>query len=288
MTSSDLWKPYRDISKMFFPNAIHAIDPFHLKMEMSRCVRDVRMRAVRANKTKSLSDKKKKELTPSELEEYETKHKNYILLTKWLWMFYKRPEDKCFNPNNKKYYNRTFKRYLNYYEIYNMILDVDDDLAEALGFQDRLYALFKKNDVKEAAKYLKKLITDLNDSDISEMRHFAGTLSTWKKEILNYFTPVYTGPEYSFDEDQYSHAESALIKKFIANTKKKYTKRMGSNLIENRNQVIKNIKQCSYGYSNWSRFRNRILFVCKKDSTAFLEPKKIRNDRKKEEGDDSD
>lgn len=275
---------------MFFPNAKHSIDPFHLKMEMSRCVRDVRMRAVRANKTKSLDKKEKKKMTPDELEEYETKRKNYALLTKWLWMFNKRPDDKCFDPNKKKYYNHTFGQYLNYYDIYNMILDVDDDLMESLAFQNRLYDLFKKNDVKEAAKFLKKLITDLNDCDIPEMQHFAGTLSIWKKEILNYFTPIYTGPEYSFDEDQYSHAESELIKKFITNTKKKYTKRMGSNLIENRNQVIKNIKQCSYGYSNWARFRNRILFVCKKDSTAFMEPKKVRNERKKnkEEGDDDD
>ena len=42
---------------------------------------------------------------------------------------------------------------------------------------------------------------------------------------------------------------------------------MNNALIENRNKSIKLLKHSSNGYTNWDRFRNRVLFCLNEDST---------------------
>ncbi|WP_276889475.1 transposase [Faecalibaculum rodentium] len=39
---------------------------------------------------------------------------------------------------------------------------------------------------------------------------------------------------------------------------------MTSSMIENRNKIIKMIKHNANGYTNWERFRNRVLYVFSK------------------------
>ena len=47
---------------------------------------------------------------------------------------------------------------------------------------------------------------------------------------------------------------------------------MNNGIIENRNKVIKCIKHNANGYSNWKRFRNRLMYVLDKDATYRLTP----------------
>lgn len=283
MTSSDMWETYRSVSKQFFPNSKHVVDTFHLKAELSRKLQDVRIRVMKDNYVKKKKPEEIKAMSPQEQEEYEHKIINYYLLKKFKWMFYKRPDDKCFDPNNEKKYNKVFKRYLNYYEIYYMILDIDDELREAVALQECLYAFFRKNDLKTAAKALKELITNFHASQVKEMNDFANTLANWKQEILNYFEPVQIGEEFIIDDDL-NNAETELIKNFIAKNRQKKTRRMNSSVIENRNRIIQSIKCCANGYSNWSRFRNRVLYCLGMDTSFFLEPQPISRDRINDKG----
>lgn len=74
-----------------------------------------------------------------------------------------------------------------------------------------------------------------------ELQIFADTLIRWKQEIINSF----------------------LI---IPGTQK----RLNNGLIENRNKSIKLLKHSSNGYTNWSRFRNRVLYTLNDDTSIKI------------------
>lgn len=48
--------------------------------------------------------------------------------------------------------------------------------------------------------------------------------------------------------------------------------RVTNAIIENRNAIIKCIKKNANGYTNWERFRNRLMYVLDKDATYTLNP----------------
>lgn len=50
---------------------------------------------------------------------------------------------------------------------------------------------------------------------------------------------------------------------------------MTNTLIENRNKAIKLLKRNSNGYTNWDRFRNRVLFVLNDDVSINISKKVI-------------
>ena len=50
---------------------------------------------------------------------------------------------------------------------------------------------------------------------------------------------------------------------------------MTNTLIGNRNKAIKLLKHNSNGYTNWDRFRNRVLFVLNDDVSINISKKVI-------------
>ena len=51
-------------------------------------------------------------------------------------------------------------------------------------------------------------------------------------------------------------------------------KKMNNAIIENRNSIIKCIKKNANGYTNWTRFRNRVLYVLDRNSSYSMYPMK--------------
>ena len=96
----------------------------------------------------------------------------------------------------------------------------------------------------EAFVELDELIKRFRDCGEIELSEFASTLHKWRKEIVNSLR-VYSEQ----DNDTVTNA-----------------------LIENRNKIIKNVKHNSNGYHNWSRFRNRLMYVLTPDATYSLLP----------------
>ena len=50
-------------------------------------------------------------------------------------------------------------------------------------------------------------------------------------------------------------------------------KKVNNAIIENRNKIIKCIKNNANGYTNWLRFRNRVMYVLDPNATFSLEPR---------------
>ena len=50
-------------------------------------------------------------------------------------------------------------------------------------------------------------------------------------------------------------------------------KKVNNAIIENRNKIIECIKNNANGYTNWSRFCNRVMYVLDPNATFSLEPR---------------
>ena len=83
--------------------------------------------------------------------------------------------------------NRKLNRYLNFYDIQQLILDIHPDLKTAWQLKDDLVDFYDKNTYETAPEALKELIRAFASSDIKEMIDFSRTLRNWQYEIINSF-----------------------------------------------------------------------------------------------------
>ena len=191
-----------------------------------------------------------------------TQTDEYYLLKKFNWLIFKRPNstDKkgrlLFDSNNEKKMNRKLNRYLNFYDIQQLILDIHPDLKTAWQLKDDLVDFYDKNTYETAPEAPKELIRSFASSDIKEMIDFSRTLHNWQYEIINSF--IIVKRIHKVDKDTGQVVVSDL--------------KLNNGLMENRNSILKTIKKSSNGYTNWDRFRNRCLYVLRKSSVPSLNP----------------
>ena len=251
---SDMYDCYRSVAKACLPNAITIVDHYHVIQDLNRHTEAVRIQVMKAHK-KNDPD-------------------SYYLLKKFNWMIYRNEESQeeterlkekgklpIFDPNNERKYNKHFNQYINYYEIREKIRNIDKELTEAWNLKDDVKDFYDEANLDNAEIKLDELITKFTSSSVAEMKDFGKTLKKWKKEIINSFHVM--GYEYKVSN---STGRVAVQEK-----------KMNNAIIENRNSIIKIIKKNANGYSNWTRFRNRTLYVLDKDSTYSMYP--IRKDK---------
>lgn len=139
--------------------------------------------------------------------------------------------------------NKHFHRYISQNQMLDMMLALDPDLKKA----HQLYHTYKYfndssyTDLPAAYNRLSEIINEFLISGIHEFESLASTLSNWKAEIVNSFC-VHNG------------------------------KRISNGPIEGRNSLIKKILRLANGYSNFHRFRNRIMYSLNKLSRHSFRP----------------
>ena len=127
--------------------------------------------------------------------------------------------------------NKHFHRFISQNQMLEMMTSLDGDLHKA----HKLYHSYKKfndssfSDLKEAENKLNEIINDFRVSGINSFEVLAGTLNNWKQEIVNSFC--------TYNDLRVSNGP-----------------------IEGRNSLIKKILKLANGYSNFYRFRNRIIY----------------------------
>lgn len=122
--------------------------------------------------------------------------------------------------------------------ILEMMLKVDKELKEAYELFHE-YIRFNETDYSNSLTTLNDLNEIINDyklSNVKEFKELASTLENWKVEIANSFI------------------------KFKG-------LRVSNGPIEGRNSLIKKILRIANGYSNFKRFRNRVMYCLNKYST---------------------
>lgn len=241
--SFDMWKTYRDISKVMFPNCICIVDKFHVLQELSRKVTRVRIDVM--NKHKKMKDdliKKRKllkenkaSLSPEDEEILRISERNYYLLKKFDFVLFSN-DPRIADPNDKKKLNRFLKRYCNLNDLYHLVIDIDPKLKEAIEIKDIIHLYYRNTEHKNAKSDLEDIIILCRTSNIKELQDFSNTLCEWKQEIINSFIIIPS-----------------------------INRKMNNALIENRNKSIKLLKHSSNGYTNWNRFRARVLYTLNDD-----------------------
>ena len=245
----DMWLTYREVIKLMLPNAKLAVDKFHVFQEFSRRLTRVRIDVMNRF---CVSDKEKRSAY-TEAERYAIKQKDmlYYVFKKFNWLLFTK-DDKVLDVNRKKQWNNRLQKYLNYYDLLTIMLTSDPDMNETYNLYYRFQLFYKLKNEHEAKKQINDLITLFQASNIEVMNTFSKTLIQWKQEIINSFI-------------------------IIERTKK----RINNAMIENTNKTIKTIKRNSNGFSNWDRFRNRVLYAINDDVTYSMYPLKKQNDQTK-------
>ena len=178
-----------------------------------------------------------KELEPDEIQKLKEASENYYLIKKFNFVLYSNNQ-KIHDPNIPKKYNSVLNHFANLYDIYDMIINMDEKLNEAINIRDRIHHFYSETTYEDAKRKLEEIIVLCRSSNIVQLQEYSKTLIEWKQEIINSFIKVPT-----------------------------INKKMNNALIENRNKSIKLLKHSSNGYTNWDRFRNRVLFCLNEDST---------------------
>lgn len=128
-------------------------------------------------------------------------------------------------------HNHHFHYQLSEYQLLGMMLNIDDDLKKAYELYHE-YIRFNNTDYSNNIDCLNDLNEIINDYKLSNIKEFidlSNTLTNWKAEIVNSFNKV-NGT------------------------------RVSNGPIEGRNSMIKKILRLANGYSNFRRFRNRIIY----------------------------
>ncbi len=109
--TTDLWEPYRDVSKKYFKNCIVAADPFHVVKNLIDPFSHFRVSIMNQCVYNSPA---------------------YYLLKKWNRLFL----NDHFDINDKPKYNGYFKKKMNYYVLFQLLLEVDSTLKKAYELMD--------------------------------------------------------------------------------------------------------------------------------------------------------
>ena len=127
-------------------------------------------------------------------------------------------------------YNHIQKKDTSATQILNDASCVHKDIEEAYNLtQEFLYGV-RTVKYEEASKWMNDWIKKIKESNCKEFVDLAGMFINWKIEIINSFI--------RFGD-----------------------KRLHNGYLEGINNRIKVIKRISYGYSNFSHFRNRIMYM---------------------------
>lgn len=169
----------------------------------------------------------------------------YYVLKHFHWLLSKDEDLDIFDPGREGQYNRHFQKYMTLLQLREILLGIDPELEEAVRLKRVLTHMYESGTYDKAGEQLfNETYVAFRNSSIKEMNGFSRTMKEWRDEIFNSFNTVTV--------------------EYMVNRRSEYTiksVRLHNGIIENRNKMIKCMKHNSYGFTNWVRFRNRVMYV---------------------------
>ena len=202
---SDMYDGYKNVHDTWFPNSIHIIDTFHFIRLFTDALNRIRIKVMN-------------DYSKDSIEYYVLKNYNYVLLI----------SKKKFKKD--KYFYKKFGKHMNYYDLLNVVINVDERVRQAYFIKNSFCSDYWKYSYEGSFNYINHIVSILKDSPFKEYHSVADSLVRWKQEICNSFLLI-------------------------------GGKRITNARTEGFNNLVKVIKRCGYGYSNFKRFRNRILYI---------------------------
>lgn len=162
----DMWEPYRDVAKTYFPNCIVAVDPFHVISHLHSGFKALRIRLM--NKCEYNSNA-------------------YYLLKRW----HKLLTYDDAKLDNTPVYNKRFQMKLNKRALLEMIFNTFPELEKAYQLKEIYRNMNKNYTYEKAFEHYDIIVNEFKRSGIREYDEFIDILCTWKEEILNSFLRPY-------------------------------------------------------------------------------------------------
>lgn len=158
----DMWTPYIDLAKIYFPNAKIIIDKYHFIRQVTWAIDGVRKRLQRS--------------MPASLRKYYKRRKKLIL-------------------------TRYFKLKDENKQACDLMLLYNDDLRKAHFLKEKFYEICQNPKYSEQRKDFFQWIKMAENSGIPEFEKCARTYRNWSKEILNAFKypHITNGPTEGFN-----------------------------------------------------------------------------------------
>ena len=165
---TDMNDIYREVIRIFLPDAFHVADSFHVVKNVSKMLDDVRKRILRRYSDNTRSD-----------EYYLLKYKDGLLYAR----------DGMSSRFSEVRYNHHFHYDISDQQKLDMMLKLDRDLRLSYEFYHRYIRFNDKDyeDISEAQNELDDIINELRVSGIRECEVLSGTLESWCEEIINSF-----------------------------------------------------------------------------------------------------
>lgn len=245
---TDMWDDYRWASKTYLKNCRHTVDRFHISKNINESVDAIRRRLMSK--------------CPRKSPDGSGKNPDYYLYKSWNWVLWRRDSDLdsdgklLFATDREGVYNKILKGTFNYYQIREKLLDLSPELREAWELKEKLITFYEGNTKKEAEEKFPALVQEFRKASSEEMRKFGRTLAEWRVEILN-----------SFDIQDVSYGIDPATGEVSAQGIRPTTA-----ALERRNGILKLLRKSACGYTSWSRFRNRGMYVLMPDTEYRISP----------------
>lgn len=162
----DMWEPYKSVVNIYLPNAIIAVDPFHVIWHLTNAFDRLRLDIMKQCEYGSPS---------------------YYLLKSWNWLL----STDSVDLDNERVYNRYFHKKLNRRDILDMILQSFPILAQAYELKEEYRYINKYCSYEEAYERFDVIYQKFKNCGIPQFYEFTSLLFHWREEILNSFLRPY-------------------------------------------------------------------------------------------------
>ncbi len=166
----DMWDTYHDLARKIFPQALIAVDSFHVIKTLGECFKKIRINVMRRYEHLKFKN-----------------DRNYWLLKKFNYYLNK----DIFKLPDYKFFTR-FNQSLSKFQVIEYMLELDDELRLAYELKEEYRNFNYKATTSNAPEWLDELIIKFQESNINEFRPFYRLLIRWREEIINSFIKVGT------------------------------------------------------------------------------------------------
>lgn len=248
---TDMYNPYLAFAGTYFPNAICAIDSYHVVQWLLNKINSFLLSLCRKYEERDRLHIIKMEQENRPLKKG-WKSDEVYLLKRHKWIMLKNQNN--IDYTSKSRIDRHFGFYMDTYSYEERFFRIDPALEPMRNLKEKYIdfnSRYSGNPV-EAQKALDRLITDYQSCSFPLFSEFAQFLLKYRQEIINSFIAVRF---YGMEDDTQCY------------------KRLSSGIIESFNRKPKDMKRNSRGFRNFSHFRNRLLFATRKEAPLLGSPK---------------
>ena len=128
------------------------------------------------------------------------------------------------------------------------LLSIDEKINEAYHLTAKYREFNRTANIKNCYEEMEEIIASFTSSSLEQFREIGNMIINWKDEILNLFTTI---------------EECLTIPK--RKDDKPVPRRLSNGPIEGINSIIEQIKINGKGYTNFDRFKRRVIYSINRD-----------------------